>query len=83
MHLLWWILVGLVAGWITGKLMKGGGYGFFLDIILGIVGALVGGYIAGALGLSPQGGLIYTILIAICGAVLVVFVVRLITGRKA
>jgi uncharacterized membrane protein YeaQ/YmgE (transglycosylase-associated protein family) len=83
MHLLWWILVGLVAGWITGKLMKGGGYGFFLDIILGIVGAVVGGYIAGALGLSPQGGLIYTILIAICGAVLVVFVVRLITGKRA
>lgn len=83
MHLLWWIVVGLVAGWVTGKLMKGGGYGFFLDIILGIVGALVGGYIAAALGLSPQGGLIYTILIAICGAVLVVFVVRLITGRRA
>jgi uncharacterized membrane protein YeaQ/YmgE (transglycosylase-associated protein family) len=83
MQLLWWILVGLVAGWITGKLMKGGGYGFILDIILGIVGAVVGGYIATALGISPQGGLIYTILIAVGGAVLVVFVVRLITGKRA
>ncbi len=82
MHLLWWILVGLVAGWLTGKIMKGGGYGFFVDIILGIVGGLVGGYIAGLLGFSPAGGLIYTILIATGGAILVVFVFRLITGKR-
>ena len=83
MHLLWWILVGLVAGWLTGKIMKGGGYGFFLDIILGIVGAVVGGYIARAIGISPEGGLIYTILIALGGAVIVVFLFRLIAGKKA
>jgi len=82
MHLLWWILVGLIAGWITGKLMKGGGYGFVVDVILGIVGAVVGGFIAQAIGISPQGGLIYTILIAVAGAVIVVFLVRLITGKK-
>lgn len=82
MHILWWILVGLVAGWVTGKLMKGGGYGFWLDIILGIVGALVGGFIASAVGLRPEGGLIYTILIAIAGSVIVVFVFRLITGKR-
>jgi len=82
MHLLWWILVGLIAGWITGKLMKGGGYGFIVDVILGIVGAVVGGYIAQAIGISPQGGLIYTILIAIGGAVIVVFLVRLLTGKR-
>lgn len=82
MHLLWWILVGLIAGWITGKLMKGGGYGFVVDVILGIVGAVVGGFIAQAIGISPSGGLIYTILIAIGGAVLVVFLVRLLTGKR-
>jgi uncharacterized membrane protein YeaQ/YmgE (transglycosylase-associated protein family) len=82
MHFLWWILVGLVAGWLTGKVMKGGGYGFLVDILLGIVGAVVGGYIAGLLGISPAGGLLYTILIATGGAILVVFVVRLITGRR-
>jgi uncharacterized membrane protein YeaQ/YmgE (transglycosylase-associated protein family) len=82
MHLLWWILVGLVAGWLTGKIMKGGGYGFFVDIVLGIVGALVGGFVARALGISPVGGLIYTILIAMGGAVLVVLVFRLITGKR-
>ncbi len=83
MHLLWWILVGLVAGWLTGKVMKGGGYGFFVDIILGIVGGLVGGFIARALGFSPAGGLIYTILIATAGAILVVFVFRLIIGKRS
>jgi uncharacterized membrane protein YeaQ/YmgE (transglycosylase-associated protein family) len=82
MHILWWILVGLVAGWATGKIMKGNGYGFWMDIILGIVGALVGGFIARALGFSAQGGLIYTILIAIVGSVLVVFVFRLINGKR-
>lgn len=82
MQVLWWILVGLIAGWLTGKIMKGAGYGFFVDIILGIVGAVVGGFIAKALGISPSGGLIYTILIAIAGAVIVVFLVRLISGNR-
>jgi uncharacterized membrane protein YeaQ/YmgE (transglycosylase-associated protein family) len=83
MHLLWWILVGLVAGWATGKIMKGSGYGFIADIVLGIVGAVIGGYIAGALGISPVGGLLYTILIAMVGAVIIVFLFRLIMGRRA
>jgi uncharacterized membrane protein YeaQ/YmgE (transglycosylase-associated protein family) len=83
MFVLWWILVGLIAGWLTGKLMKGGGYGFVVDVILGIVGAMVGGFIAKAIGISPSGGLIYTILIALGGAVIVVFLVRLITGKKS
>jgi uncharacterized membrane protein YeaQ/YmgE (transglycosylase-associated protein family) len=82
MHLLWWLLVGLVAGWATGKIMKGGGYGFWLDIVLGIVGAFVGGFIAGHLGFSPEGGLLYTILIALAGAILVVFVFRLVTRGR-
>ncbi len=82
MHLLWWILVGVIAGWLTGKIMKGGGYGFFVDMILGIVGGLVGGFIARALGFNPVGGLIYTILIATGGAIVLVFLFRLITGKR-
>ncbi len=82
MHFLWWIIVGLVAGWATGKIMKGEGYGFIVDTLLGIAGALAGGYIAGLLGFSPAGGLIYTILIAIAGAIILVFLVRLISGKK-
>ncbi|MGA8041549.1 MAG: GlsB/YeaQ/YmgE family stress response membrane protein [Terracidiphilus sp.] len=83
MHLLGWIFVGLIAGWATGKIMKGGGYGFFADVALGIVGALVGGFLAGMIGLSRSGGFIYTIVIALCGSVLVVYLFRLITSKKA
>jgi uncharacterized membrane protein YeaQ/YmgE (transglycosylase-associated protein family) len=82
MGVIWWIIVGMIAGWATGKIMKGSGYGFIFDTVLGIIGAVVGGYIAGALGISPSGGMIYTILIAILGAVIVVFLFRLITGRR-
>ena len=82
MGFIWWIVVGLVAGWATGKIMKGGGYGFWVDILLGIAGGLVGGFIAGHLGFSPSGGLIYTLLIAIAGAILLVFLFRLITGKR-
>jgi uncharacterized membrane protein YeaQ/YmgE (transglycosylase-associated protein family) len=78
---LWWIIVGLIAGWATGKIMRGSGYGPLLDIVLGIVGALIGGYIMAALGFGA-GGMIYTILVAIGGACLLVALVRLITGRR-
>ena len=81
MGLLWWIIVGMVAGWATGKIMRGSGYGFLADTALGIIGAVVGGYVARFLGISPVGGMLYTILIALVGAVIVVFLFRLITGR--
>ena len=55
MSFLWWILVGLIAGFLTGKIMKGSGYGFIGDIIIGILGALFGGWIAGHLGLGGGG----------------------------
>jgi uncharacterized membrane protein YeaQ/YmgE (transglycosylase-associated protein family) len=77
MHFLWWILVGLIAGWVTGKIMKGRGYGVFMDIIIGIAGALIGGFLMRHLGFAGSGGLIYTILVAIGGAVLLTAVVRL------
>jgi uncharacterized membrane protein YeaQ/YmgE (transglycosylase-associated protein family) len=73
-----WILVGLVAGWLTGKIMKGSGYGFFVDILLGIAGALVGGFIASHLGLDAHGGFLYSTLIAVAGAVILVAILRLI-----
>ena len=77
MYIVWWIIVGLIAGWATGKIMKGSGYGILMDIGLGIVGAVVGGLIIRSLGFFTSGGLIPTILVAILGAVVVVVVVRL------
>jgi uncharacterized membrane protein YeaQ/YmgE (transglycosylase-associated protein family) len=77
MYVLWWIIVGLIAGWATGKIMRGAGYGVLLDTGLGMVGAVVGGMILRSLGLYASEGLVPTILVAILGAVVVVIAVRL------
>jgi uncharacterized membrane protein YeaQ/YmgE (transglycosylase-associated protein family) len=80
MHLLWWIIVGLIAGWATGKIMRGSGYGPIVDVIIGIIGAVVGGWIMRALGFSGQGGMTYTILVAIGGAVVLTWPYRAVTA---
>jgi uncharacterized membrane protein YeaQ/YmgE (transglycosylase-associated protein family) len=80
-RLLWWIIVGLIAGWATGKIM-GGRKGVLMDIILGIGGALVGGWIMRAIGFAGQGGFIYTVVVAIGGAVLLTFLYRLIFRKR-
>ena len=56
MYIIWWIVVGLIAGFITGKLMKGSGFGAVMDIVVGIVGAIIGGFIMRSLGYSGSGG---------------------------
>ena len=76
MFLLYIILVGLIAGWAAGKIMKGSGYGPLMDIVLGIVGAIVGGWIMRVLGFYTTGGLIPSILVAILGAVVIVMIVH-------
>jgi uncharacterized membrane protein YeaQ/YmgE (transglycosylase-associated protein family) len=65
--LIWWIVVGLIAGWLAGKVMKGGGYGVLVDIVLGILGAIVGGWLFGALHIYIGYGLIGSILVAFMG----------------
>jgi uncharacterized membrane protein YeaQ/YmgE (transglycosylase-associated protein family) len=70
------LIVGLVAGWLAGRVMKGGGYGVLMDIVLGILGAIVGGWIFGALNIWPGGGIIGGILVAFVGAVLLVWITR-------
>jgi uncharacterized membrane protein YeaQ/YmgE (transglycosylase-associated protein family) len=74
--LLYIIIVGLIAGWATGKIMKGTGYGVLMDILLGVVGALVGSRILAMLGIFTTGGLIPNILVATFGAVILVAIVR-------
>lgn len=70
-------LVGLVAGWAAGKIMKGSGYGLAMDLILGVIGSIVGTWIMRLLGFYSTGGLVPAILVAILGAVVVVTIVRL------
>ena len=65
-----WIVVGLIAGWLAGQVMKGGGYGVLVDIILGILGGFVGGWLFGLLGIWPGGGMIGAIIVAFVGAVI-------------
>ena len=78
-----WIIAGLIAGFLTGKIMRGNGYGFFMDIIVGVIGALIGGFLMTHLfGTSAQGGLIYTVFVAVIGAVLLTFLLRLISGNR-
>jgi uncharacterized membrane protein YeaQ/YmgE (transglycosylase-associated protein family) len=82
MYILWWIIVGLIAGWLTGKIMKGSGYGALMDIVVGIIGAVIGGFIMRSLGMAGEGGMIYTIVVAVIGAVILTLIVRLVTGRR-
>lgn len=80
-----WIIIGALAGWITGKLMKGSGFGFLMDMVVGLVGALIGGFISSHLGLGGVGehGLIVSILIAVVGAVILTWLLRLVTGDRS
>jgi uncharacterized membrane protein YeaQ/YmgE (transglycosylase-associated protein family) len=77
MGFLYWIIVGLIAGWLAGQVMKGGGYGLVVDIVLGILGGIVGGFIFGTLGFSETYGLIGSIVVAFVGAVVLVWITRL------
>ena len=75
MGLISWIVVGLIAGFLAGKVMKGGGYGILMDIVLGIAGGVVGRLVFGLLGLY-SGSLIGAIVVSFVGAVILIWVVR-------
>ena len=77
MHLVWFILIGLVAGWLAGKIMKGKGFGVVGDIVVGLIGALIGGFLFRMLGASPEGGLIWSLIVALVGAIILLYIVRL------
>ena len=78
MELLWFLLIGLIAGWLAGVLVKGGGFGVIGDMIVGVIGALLGGWLFGALGISAGGGLLGSIIVAPIGAIVFIFLLRLI-----
>ncbi|MFD1557717.1 GlsB/YeaQ/YmgE family stress response membrane protein [Paraburkholderia silviterrae] len=72
-----WLIIGAIAGWLAGVLVKGGGFGLIVDIIVGIVGAFIGGWLAGLLGIHIGSGMISSIITAIVGAVILLFIIRL------
>lgn len=84
-NIIGWIVIGLVAGWLTGKIMKGDGYGAIVDMVVGLIGALIGGFLFEKLGFGGvnEHGLIISIVIATIGAIILTFLLRLVTGRRA
>ena len=76
MHLVWFLVVGALAGWLAGQVMKGKGFGLIGNIVVGIVGGVLGGQLFGWLGLG--GGLIGSLVTAVLGAIVLVYVVGLI-----
>ncbi len=77
MHWLWFLIVGLIAGWLAGKIMKGKGFGVVGDIVVGIIGAFIGGFLFRTLGISSGGGIIGSLIVAIIGAVILLYLLRL------
>lgn len=71
------ILIGLIAGWLAGVLVKGGGFGILGDIAVGVLGAVIGGYLFGTVGIGGS-GMLGAILVATVGAIILIFVLRLI-----
>jgi len=87
MSILSWIVVGLIAGWLAGQVMRGGGYGLVGDIIVGVVGGLLGGWLATSvlhIGAEVNGFNLESILVAFAGAVVLLVVLRLLgSGRRS
>ena len=85
MGILAWIVIGLIAGWLASKVMRSGGYGLIGDIIVGAVGAVIGGFLAATLFKIPNavnGINVTSILVAFIGAVILIAVLRMVSGRK-
>ena len=78
MSIILWIVIGIVAGWAAGKIMKGKGFGLIGDLIVGVVGAFLGGWLFGLLHISIGGGIIGSLITAVVGALVLLFVIRLI-----
>lgn len=77
-----WILIGLIAGWLAGKIARGRGYGCVTDIVLGLVGSLLGGWIFTRLGIAHANTFLFSLAAATVGAILLVAIVHLFAGNK-
>ena len=81
MDLLWFLLIGLVAGWLAGQIMDGGGFGVVGDLIVGVIGALLGGWLFGLLGIFG-GGLLGSLIVATLGAIIFLAILRAVKRRR-
>ena len=77
-----WLVVGLIAGWLAGQFMKGGGYGLVGDIVVGIIGAFLGGLVFSFLMPGTTVGFVGSVVVAFIGAVLLIAILRALSGRS-
>jgi len=77
MGIIWVILVGIAAGFLAGFLMKGRGFGWLINLLLGLAGALIGSWLLGVLGVDLGDGIIGSLIAATIGAVVLIFIVSL------
>ncbi len=82
MDFIWFLLIGLIAGWLAGQIMRGGGFGIVGDIVVGIVGSFIGGFVFQALGISAY-GTFGNIIMAVIGAIILLFLLRLVRPARA
>jgi len=75
MEFVWFIVIGIAAGWLAGTIMKGGGFGLIGDLVIGIIGAVLGGFLFGLLGIEA-GGLLGALITATVGAIVLIFILR-------
>ncbi|MCK9302307.1 MAG: GlsB/YeaQ/YmgE family stress response membrane protein [Bacteroidales bacterium] len=76
------IIIGALAGFIAGKLMKGEGFGFWVNLVVGIVGGIFGGFVLRLFGVSSNGGLIWSLLTSVGGAALLLWILSLLKKKK-
>ncbi len=80
--LLYWVIVGLIAGFLASRVMRGGGYGIVGDIIVGIVGAVLGGFLLSLFNIGASGGIVVSIIVAFIGACVLIAILRAVSGGR-
>jgi uncharacterized membrane protein YeaQ/YmgE (transglycosylase-associated protein family) len=76
--MIWTLIIGGVAGWLAGRIMRGDGFGVIIDIIVGLIGGWLGGMVLGWLGIASGGSLIGRLIVALIGSIILIWIIRLI-----
>ena len=82
MSFLWFIIIGIVAGYVACKIMRGGGFGLIVNLVVGIIGGVLGGWLFSLLGIYSTGGIIGSLVVATIGAIVLLWIVSLFIGRR-